>query len=311
MHLFLPLLAAIAFAAGSLVYKRAFTEGAGIAHALVVNNVALGIAFLPLAWLDPQPIPWHLAHLPVITASAFVGGHLMNVVSLKIGDVSVASPLLGSKVVFVALVARLVFGWPVTGIQMFAAGLTTAGVLVMGFSDARPGRRTSLTIALSLTCAAAFAVTDVLIQLWAADFGVFNFLSLLFASLAVFSLLILPFLGRESLRAPLTAWKWIAGATALSALQAIIITWTIGHWRDAAGVNIVYGTRGLWTIALVWWAGRWFGNTERRSVGGRVLAGRLAGAILILAALVLAVVGAGKAVAGDLSQAYSAALEGR
>lgn len=64
MHLFLPLLAAIAFAAGSLVYKRAFTEGAGIAHALVVNNVALGIAFLPLAWLDPKPIPWHLAHLP-------------------------------------------------------------------------------------------------------------------------------------------------------------------------------------------------------------------------------------------------------
>lgn len=310
MHLFLPLLAAIAFAAGSLVYKRAFTEGAGIAHALVVNNVALGIAFLPLAWLDPKPIPWHLAHLPALTAITFVGGHLMNVVALKIGDVSVASPLLGAKVVFVALVARLAFGWPVTPIQMIAAGLTTAGVLVMGLADAHRGRRTGVTIALSLACAAAFAVTDVLIQLWAADFGVFNFLSFLFASLALLSLLVLPFLGRESLRAPRAAWNWIGIATALSALQAIIITGTIGYWRDAAGVNIVYGTRGLWSIALVWWAGHWFGNTERTSVGPRVLAGRLIGAVLILAALILAVVGSKNAVAANPPPAYPPAIEG-
>jgi hypothetical protein len=56
----------------------------------------------------------------------------------------------------------------------------------------------------------------------------------------------------------------------------------------AAGVNVVYGTRGLWSIALVWWAGRWFGNTERTSAGGRVVAGRLLGAVLILTAVVLA-----------------------
>ncbi len=288
MYLLLPLLAAIAFAAGSLVYKRAFQEGAGIAHALIFNNVVLGIAFLPLLALDPHPVPWRLAYLPAITALTFVVGHLLNVVSLKLGDVSVATPLLGAKVVFVALIARLLFQWPVSGMQMVAATLTSAGVLAMGLADLHHGRRTLVTIGLSLGCAAAFAMTDTLIQLWAADFGVFNFLSLLFLSLGGLSLLTLPFFGRTSLQAPKPAWKWIGAATALSAIQAIIITWTIGHWRDAAGVNIVYGTRGLWSIAFVWWAGRWFGNTERSSAGPRVIAGRLTGAVLILGAVVLA-----------------------
>ena len=288
MYLLLPLLAAIAFAAGSLVYKRAFQEGAGIAHALIFNNVVLGVAFLPLLALDPHPVPWRLAYLPAITALTFVVGHLLNVVSLKLGDVSVATPLLGSKVVFVAVIARLLFQWPVSSVQMVAATLTTAGVLAMGLADLHHGRRTLITIGLSLGRAAAFAMTDTLIQLWAADFGVFNFLSLLFLSLGGFSLLTLPFFGRTSLRAPKPAWKWIGAATGLSAIQAIIITWTIGHWRDAAGVNIVYGTRGLWSIAFVWWAGRWFGNTERTLAGPRVIAGRLTGAILILSAVVLA-----------------------
>ena len=39
MQLILPLIAAIAFAAGSMVFKRAFAEGASLSHAVVVNNV--------------------------------------------------------------------------------------------------------------------------------------------------------------------------------------------------------------------------------------------------------------------------------
>jgi len=52
---------------------------------------------------------------------------------------------------------------------------------------------------------------------------------------------------------------------------------------------VVYGTRGLWSLALVWWAGRWFGNTERAEAGRRVILARLAGAALLLAAVALAV----------------------
>jgi len=292
LYLLVPLVAAVAFAIGSLVYKRAFAEGAGIAHAVILNNLVLAVAFLPLFWVDPRPVPWGLVHLPAITATTFVLGHLLNVLSLRLGDVSVATPLLGAKVVMVALLGRVAFNWPVTPAQFVAALLATGGVLVMGAADWQGGRRTGLTIVLALGCALCFAFTDVLIQLWAAPFGTFNFLPLLFLALAAESLLFLPFLGRASFRAPAPAWKWIGLATCCSALQAILVTWSIGHWRDAAGVNVVYGTRGLWSLALVWWAGRWFGNTERAAVGRRTFALRVTGGILILSAVVVAMKGA-------------------
>lgn len=303
MPLILPLIAAIAFAAGSMVFKRAFAEGASLAHAVVVNNVILGLLFLPLMAWDPQPVPWDRLHLPFLTASTFVVGHLFNVAALRVGDVSVATPLLGVKVVFVALIARFAFGLPLSDSQLTATVLTSAGVLITGLTDFKPGRRTGWTTLLALGCAGSFAVTDVLIQMWATEFGVLNFLSLLFGALALESILVLPLLGFKarpdtrhrsifrqaaaSLTAPPRAWRWIGLATALSAIQALLITGTIATWRDAAGVNVVYGTRGLWSLALVWWAGSWFGNAERRESGPRVLLARAIGGALILAAVVL------------------------
>lgn len=292
MHLLLPLIAALSFAAASLVFKRAFAEGATVAHALVVNNVALGIVFLPLLAIDPHPVPWDRLHLPLITATAFLAGHLLNVISLRVGDVSVATPLLGAKVVFVALIAKFAFDTPLTGAQMVAAGLTTAGVFVTGLTDFKPGRSAGLTTLLALGCSAGFAITDVLIQVWASEFGVFNFLALLFAALGLESALVLPFLGVHTLKAPAAAWRCIGLAAVLTAIQAIIITGTIGYWRDAAGVNVVYGTRGLLSLALVWWAGHWFGNAERKDSGPKVMLARAFGALLILSAVALALLSA-------------------
>jgi len=51
---------------------------------------------------------------------------------------------------------------------------------------------------------------------------------------------------------------------------------------------VVYGTRGLWSLALVWWAGSWFGNAERRDSGPRVILARATGGALILTAVILA-----------------------
>lgn len=288
MHLLLPLLAAIVFALGSMVFKRAYAEGAGVAHAVVVNNVLVGLLFVPLALWDPKPIEWALWHRPVLTATGFAVGHLLSCLAIRVGDVSVATPLLGVKVTFVAFLAAAVFGWPVTARQWGAVALTTAGVFVMGVTDLKPGRRTGITTLLALGCAACFAFTDVTIQMWAGDFGILNFLSLQFAALAVLSALMLPFFGKGALRATPSAWKWIAVAAVFSAAQAILITLSIGIWRDAAGVNVIYATRGLWSVVLVWGMGHWIGNVEGASAGNRTMWLRLIGASLVLAAVFLA-----------------------
>jgi drug/metabolite transporter (DMT)-like permease len=289
MYLLLPLLAAIVFALGSMVYKRAYDEGAGVVHAVVVNNVLLALLFLPLFALESRPVPWNQWRFPVLTGAAYALGHLLNVLSLRVGDVSVATPLLGVKVIFVALLSWLVFGWPLTAWQWIAAALTTAGVFLMGVTDFKPGRRAGLTTALALGCAVAFSLTDVMIQSWADGFGVFNFLPFQFAALAAFSITMMPFFGWRSLQAPRHAWKWILAAAALSAVQAILITAAIGIWRDAAAVNVVYATRGLWSVALVWSVGHWLKNTERHTAGAKAMGLRLLGAALILLSVALAV----------------------
>jgi len=287
MYLLLPLLAAIAFAFGSMVFKRAFLEGAGMVHLTVVNNVILGVLFLPLLAFEAQPIPWHDWLLPALTAVAFALGHLLNVVSLRVGDVSLATPLLGAKVIFVGLIGWLVFGNLLTAAQWLAAALATAGVVLMGLTDFRSGSRAGFTTTTALGCAVAFALTDTMIQAWGPRFGPLGYLALVFADVGLLSLVLLPCFGRSSLPAPTKAWKWILLGAALSGVQAIIITGTIAVWQDAAGVNVVYATRGLWSIALVWCVGHWMKNAERQTTGGRRMGQRLAGAVLIIVAVVL------------------------
>jgi drug/metabolite transporter (DMT)-like permease len=289
MYLFLPLLAAVAFALGSMVFKRAFLEGAGMVHATVVNHVLLGFFFLPLLAWETKPIPWAEWHMPVLTAFVFLLGHLLNILSLRVGDVTVATPLLGAKVVFVGAIGWGVFGTQLTPWQWVSTGLATVGVVLMGLTDLRPGRRMGLTTVSALGCAAAFALTDTMIQAWGGVFGVPSFLALQCLALSLMSVVTLPAFGPGALRAPAGAWKWILLGAALSAVQAAVMTVTIAVWRDAAGVNVVYATRGLWSIVLVWCVGHHLKNRERETAGGRRMGLRLAGAALILVAVFLTV----------------------
>jgi hypothetical protein len=64
----------------------------------------------------------------------------------------------------------------------------------------------------------------------------------------------------------------------------------LAFFNDPTGVNIIYSTRGMWSLALVWFAGSWFGNPERSSAGPRAMAWRFAGTSLITAAVILAVI---------------------
>ena len=287
MYLLLALLAAFVFAVGSIAYKRAYAEGAGIVHTLVINNLVIAVLFLPLFALEVKPFDWAHWHLPALTALAYVTGHLLHVVSLRVGDVSLATPLLGAKVIFVALLGRLVFGVELQLTQWISAALATSGVVLMGFTDVRAGGKLGVTTLLALGCSASFACTDLMIQTWGDRFGTFNFLPFQFVVLGLLSGAALPFFGTSTLRISKIAWKWALIGIAMSALQAILITATISLWHDAAGVNVVYATRGLWSIALVWWLGHHIGNHERTTAGGRLMAWRLAGGLLIVSAVIL------------------------
>ena len=76
-------------------------------------------------------------------------------------------------------------------------------------------------------------------------------------------------------------------ATALNVGQSLILIWAIGRYVDAPRLNVVYGSRGIWSVLIVWLLGAFLGARERIS-GARVLLQRLFGAAIITAAIVLA-----------------------
>ena len=58
MYPLLPLLAAFAFAFGSMVFKPAYAEGAGVTHAVVVNNLIDGMTRPRFSGSPGLHIPW-------------------------------------------------------------------------------------------------------------------------------------------------------------------------------------------------------------------------------------------------------------
>jgi hypothetical protein len=68
--------------------------------------------------------------------------------------------------------------------------------------------------------------------------------------------------------------------------QSLMFVMVIVKFRNATATNVIYSSRGLWSMVAVWAAGHWFANREQH-LGARVPRWRLAGALLMLTAIVL------------------------
>jgi hypothetical protein len=152
--------------------------------------------------------------------------------------------------------------------------------------------RTSQPIARSLlygfSAAAAFALTDTLLQRWVHFVGFGHFAPVMFGVIALLSFALVPFF-REPLSAlPALTWKWALGGALLLSAQAMCISYAIAVYREVTKANILYNTRGIWSVVLVWIVGHWFENSEREH-GTRVMIRRLAGAALLLSAVFLSI----------------------
>lgn len=286
-YLLIPLLAAAVYAAASLFFKQAYAAGADSRAVFLWVNLTGMVMFFPLFALSeglPPPGEWWK---PALMAMLFYTGHWTTFAAIKAGDVSLVTPLMGTKVVLTALVARTVSATPLpTGVWV-AAVLTTVGILVLGGRDLRRAA-SAVAVGWCLLSAGIFAVADVLIGHWAAGFGRPAFLASTFLLLGLLSL------GSTGFRAaplnvPRAARLTLVWGSVLVMGQSLSMAVGLAWFNDPAAMNILYGTRGLWSLILVWLAARWFGHPEWNSAGQRVIASRLTGSLLILGAVGVAV----------------------
>ncbi len=281
----LPLLAALIYVAGALLAKRSAELGVGVWRTAFISNLvsaALFALLLPFGSTFRGDLLWQ----PALVAVFYLLGQLLNFLALQHGDVSVATPVMGLKIIFVAVFTTLLLASGVSLKLWAAAGLSSLAIALLNRTDGAPRHNVGRTILYAGGSAAMFAIFDVLVQKWSPAWGLGRFLPVMLGFAALFSLLFVPFFHAPLREVPRAAWPWLLGASLFIGLQSLIFVSTLARFGGATTANVLYSSRGLWSVVAVWAIGHWFGNREQQ-LGARVLRWRLAGAGLMLAAIIL------------------------
>lgn len=290
MHpsLLLPLAAALLYAVAALCLKIALGRGVTTWSVLFFSNMVLGLLFLPL--LSAGPEGWKLSAAPwaLLAGILFFLGQIGTFRSLQSGDVSIATPALAAKVVFVALLSLFIPGSRPDPDLWLAVVLTMAGMVMLHGGRRHAASRPLPTLGWALFAALAYAAADIMVQVVAPLAGFTLFMPVMFGSMALLSLpLLWPHVMRPGRRPPEGGARfWLATGVLLLGLQGFGMGTTIGLFGDATGANVVYGSRGLWSLLLLALFARALGIKDS-VFDRRTLALRFLGAASVLGAVLL------------------------
>src|SRR5579862_5543996 len=202
--LLMPFAASLIYVFGALFLKDASARGAGLWRTTIFLNVIFGAAFAALWGLGgriPEPAPWIQ---PATTAALFFCGQILALVALQRGDVSVATPVMGLKVVLVAFFVTWLLGERVPSVVWTAAALSSLGIVLLGRAGGGGAGGTAPAIVFGGLAAVSFALFDVLVQKWAPSWGAGRFLPVTMGLVALYSLPLVALAGDPI---PKAAWR--------------------------------------------------------------------------------------------------------
>lgn len=288
-HLLFPLFSSIVFVLGMMLAKQAITRGASPWTATFLGNMWIAIAWGLIAIFRQQIVPMEAWPVAALIGLLYVLGQLFTYLAFQHGDVSVAAPIMGVKVLMVATLRSVLAGEAVPMQIWMAAALASTGIaLVQGSGGHAKTSATRNTVILAALAALCLSFFDVAMQSWATEWDSPSFLSVVFVSTAILSLGFLPWCDRPAKLVKLKAFRWMIAGTVLMCLQAMSMCFVLSTWGDAIRVNIVYALRGLWGVVLAWMLSRWIGGNEGQ-VPRKVMLLRLCGAALLTAAVFVAI----------------------
>lgn len=292
-YLLLPLLASLLLVCGLLFVKRVTSAGIKPWTVTLVANWFATLLFSLMWFLGGSVQPLADFWQPAAIAILYILGQVFTFAAVQHGDVSVATPVFGIKVLLVAVLATLFLGAALSWRIWVAASLATFGIGLVQWTPRSHATSVShqsrmlLSIALAMAAASCFATFDILVQTYSPAWGTGRILPIAYAMVGLFSLAFLPAFQVRALQDPKLRLLLFAGGF-LIATQAVCIVFTLATFGDAARVNVVYALRGMWGVALAWLAARIWGGSEA-SLPRSVMTARLIGACLLTAAVVLAI----------------------
>src|SRR2546425_4342816 len=107
-YLIFPLACALFYALAAMLLKQAIHFGVGAWRMTVVNSWVMAAVFSVMLLLPG--VPWRelVWYQPLCSGLLSLVGNLFAVLALSRGDVSVATPIMGTKVILVALLTMLI-----------------------------------------------------------------------------------------------------------------------------------------------------------------------------------------------------------
>jgi drug/metabolite transporter (DMT)-like permease len=282
----LPLLAALVYALSALYLKQATMAGGGLWRITFLTTWGQALLFLPLLFTGNGSLfETNWSHV-LLTAVLFYAGQLCVFAGMRFGDVSVVTPVMGIKVLLVAALVVGITHEQLPSVWWLAAGLSAAAAALLGAGRPLGGRSLLPGLLGGLGAALAFAGVDVLFQLWADGPGVWRFSALVALFMGVLSLTLVPFLEGPAWRLSPAALRAFVPGLLMTLAQVLLMAYCVVKLKGAAWANLLYSSRGVWSVLLVWQAGSLFGNTENE-IGRAGMIRRLAGAALMLVSIAL------------------------
>lgn len=276
------------YAAGAIMIKVALSRGANSWAVAFITNVGMMVIYIPMLFFGHEVWHFSAASSAVIAGALFFVGQVGTFRSLATGDVSIATPALASKLVFVALMSLALPGSR-SGMSLWiAVFLTMVGVMLLHAGPRRSSSRPMATAGWAIFAAVCFSATDVITQAGAPRVGFTLFLPVMFGTVAVASFpLLLPHALRRKRPLQAGAWTWGSIGVIILIAQSAGVAIAIALFGDATGVNVVYSSRGLWSLIILAFVARQIGVAEG-TLDRRIFALRVLGSILILIAVVMA-----------------------
>ena len=292
LHLLYPLTSSIVFTIGALFVKRATTGGVSSWTLTLTANLFAAFVFSFFWLLGGEMAPLSMLWQPAIIALLYIGGQICLLSAFNWADVSVVTPVASIKVLIVAALLALLVAQPPSVVVWLAASLATTGITLINFAMPKAAKKEIfLGVALTIAAATMFALFDVCLQTWSANWGIGRLPPIMYWMVGLFSLALIPFADRpKKLRnAP---WKSMLIGGLCMALQATCLVYSLSIFHDAARINVVYSLRGLWGVLLAWAAAQlfanWFGGNESE-LSSKTMFARLIGAALLVTAVIITI----------------------
>lgn len=282
----LPLLAAMVYSIAALFLNAAGRQGVKGLHATAVCNLFLGLFMLVFYDWTAFPAIGEPVWPIVVLSFLFLLGQALTILAFSLGEVSIVAPVMGLKVILVNIMVAIGLREPLAGRIWLAGFLAVAGIYIL---QSNPGKqkhppRSLLAMLLAFFSAAFFGAADVFIQHWTPTLGFERFLPPSMLLAAVLSLfLFVPGGGLP----PRRSLKLLLPGGFLLALQSLLLIYAIAVFGRVAEANILYSSRGVWSVLSVWWLGHHFTNLELRHGDRSRLFRRLAGSVLITVAILI------------------------